>query len=58
MKASPTTKDKAGIWFDLKPITVQLGLPFVCIRGSILTPKQKQFCQEYMVDLNGSKAAI
>ena len=23
-----------------------------------MTPKQKQFCQEYMVDLNGAKAAI
>jgi phage terminase small subunit len=26
--------------------------------NSIMTPKQKQFCQEYMVDLNGSKAAV
>ncbi len=23
-----------------------------------MTPKQKQFCQEYMIDLNGTKAAI
>ena len=23
-----------------------------------MTPKQKQFCQEYMVDLNGSQAAM
>ena len=23
-----------------------------------MTPKQKQFCQEYMVDLNGSRAAV
>ena len=23
-----------------------------------MTPKQKQFCQEYMIDLNGTKAAV